>query len=457
MGTMNINMEVCLEMNLGQQVEQFKVTPARLRGGQRGFAGFYCACYDVDASYGMFVIPNDKLKVFVFNDKGEILWRREDGVMPGPPWYTYRALDMDGDGIDELYFVTTIDPEHPFKLSGFVLQRIDIMTGEVTGQWPWPHKQGNRKSLSFTFRNHITGGYVHGKPVLVTVQGTYEDMYFQAWNPDMSIRWEKDILLSDPGARGSHSYPVVDINGDGVDELQWGERSISFDDGHELFCIERDSWRGHSDQCQPVWNEERREWTIYINRETDEDQGPRVGIYDSKGQPIWTALESGHIHKGWTGRIGENGELVSIACGIKGQMKDTVGRYYTGVTEHAFDAMTGKEIKYPFSVFDTAPVDVSGDGLHEILRGVAEGKTELLDRKGNVIREMGGRVAMASKILDYPGEQVMTYHSDGFLRFWRDTNAVDSERALLRYSNPFYRANQYSRTVEGNICMLGGI
>jgi hypothetical protein len=196
---------------------------------------------------------------------------------------------------------------------------------------------------------------------------------------------------------------------------------------------------------------------IYINRETYEKQGPRVGMYDLNGDPIWTAVEWGHIHKGWTGRIGENGELISVACRITGQMKDQVGRYYTGISEFVFDALTGKPIQYPFSLFDTTPVDVNGDGLHEILRGVAEGKTVLLDRKGNILCEMGGRVAMDSKLLDYPGEQVLTYHSDGHVRIWRDKNALDCDKAKVRYAHPFYRNNQYSRTIEGNLCMLGGI
>ena len=75
------------------------------------------------------------------------------------------------------------------------------------------------------FRNAIAGGSVHGQPVLLTAQGTYEDMYLQGWNPDLTPRWEVTIPKGSRGAHGSHMHPVVDLNNDGVDELLWGERS----------------------------------------------------------------------------------------------------------------------------------------------------------------------------------------------------------------------------------------
>jgi hypothetical protein len=142
---------------------------------------------------------------------------------------------------------------------------------------------------------------------------------------------------------------------------------------------------------------------------------------------------------------------------ITGQRKDAVNRYYTGITEFTYDAITGREVKIPYSLFDTAPVDIDGDGLHEILRGVAGGDTVLLDRKGQMIFHMGGKVAMNTKILDFPGEQVMVYGPDGKARVFRDVNARDCDRAKMRYALPYYERNQYARNIENNICMHGGI
>ena len=93
----------------------------------------------------------------------------------------------------------------------------------------------------------------------------------------------------------------------------------------------------------------------------------------------------------------------------------------------------------------------------KILRNVAAGDTELIDRDGNRICHLGGKVAMNTKILNFPGEQVMLYYPDGTIRIFRDKNAVDSETAKKRYQLPFYLRNQYARNIENNICMLGGI
>jgi len=453
---MEIQIEEALNLNLGSPALQYKVMPAKLGNGRKGFVAFYSACYDVDVHYSMFVVPSDTLHGIAFDEHGEVLWKKELGIWPSAALYCFTLIDMDQDGIDEIYIVNNSDPIHPLWVEAYVLERMDVLTGNVTGQWPWPNYGGIQKSMWY-FRNHVFGGYDHGQPVLVTAQGTYADMYFQAWNPDMTSKWTLSIGENAPGARGSHSFPVVDINNDGCDEVLWGERCLSLHDGSELFCIEKDTWNGHSDMCQPVFDYDSNRWLIYINRESNEQIGPRIGMYDTSGQPIWTHVDWGHIHKGWVGRIGKEGRLLANGMRITGQSKDAFGRYYTGITEFVYDAMTGAPISLPYSLFDTAPIDINGDGLHEILRNVAAGDTELIDRDGNRICHLGGKVAMNTKILNFPGEQVMLYYPDGTIRIFRDKNAVDSETAKKRYQLPFYLRNQYARNIENNIWMLGGI
>ena len=56
---MEIQIEEALNLNLGSPALQYKVMPAKLGNGRKGFVAFYSACYDVDVHYSMFVVPSD--------------------------------------------------------------------------------------------------------------------------------------------------------------------------------------------------------------------------------------------------------------------------------------------------------------------------------------------------------------------------------------------------------------
>jgi hypothetical protein len=119
--------------------------------------------------------------------------------------------------------------------------------------------------------------------------------------------------------------------------------------------------------------------------------------------------------------------------------------------------MTGRPRKLPFSVYGTLPVDLNGDGLHEIVRGQASSDGEVLDRHGNMIGTTGGPVALVCKFTDLPGEQMLSYHEDGTVRVWADVSAEDSDAALARYAHPFYAANRRLSATGYNLQVLGGI
>ena len=170
--------------------------------------------------------------------------------------------------------------------------------------------------MSHSYRFYITAGYVHGEPVLVTAQGTYANMYLQCHDAGMNKRW--DIVIGDDGgARASHLCPVLDFNDDGVDELFWGERLISLEDGHELFCADKGRYLGHSDIVLPFIDPKSGKKYIYTCREDYEQEGePRVITYDAQGSRVWTAVESvGHMHNGWLANLTEDGELKNVSYG----------------------------------------------------------------------------------------------------------------------------------------------
>ncbi|HBC88365.1 MAG TPA: polysaccharide lyase 11 [Lentisphaeria bacterium] len=408
----------------------------------------------------MFSFPADTLKLAVFDLKGKKIWHRDlgPGVIPDGSFCPIFAFDMDGDGKDEIYFLNNTDPEHPFAISKYRLERSDAGNGRTTGQWQWPG-YNSECNMNNAFRNTITGGYVHGKPVLVTAQGLYDDMYLQAWNPDMSHRWELTIAAGSPGARGSHMHPIVDINSDGVDELMWGERCLSIDNGKELFCFDSENYCGHSDIIQPFIDPASGRWLVFSTREKKGTVAPRISVFDATGKIVWGDLDRGHIHIGWVARLSPD-KMTAMAIRIGSQIQTKKCRQIFDREIFAYDASSGKHIELPFDPFQTIPVDLNGDGIHELVRGTKHDGNcngEVLDGKGQVTGSVKGTVSLASKILNLPGEQLLTYAADGAIRIWADLDACDSEAAKERYRNPFYDLNQRLSACGNHLHVLGGI
>jgi hypothetical protein len=454
-----IELEVLLEVSVGSPIGQLRAMPVHLgEGAPRAFLVVYGADFDVDPYVEMFFFPTDTLKMMLVTEEGEVLWRCDlgKGVVPGVWFCPVLAFDLDGDGVDEIWFVNNVNVDHPLGLGGYCLERVDGRNGRTTGQWPWPH-HGARQSLSHTFRNFIVGGHVRGEPVLVTAQGTYGDMFLQGWHPGMSLRWEHRIAEADRGARGSHMCPVTDLDGDGVEELMWGERCIELDAGRELFCADRALYRGHSDVVQPILDRGSGRWFIYTCREGDPQASPRVVLFDDKGERVWGAVDEGHIDMGWAARLGEGGRLIASAVRIGHKTAGPDGRFHSGMTEFVFDALSGEPVDWGASTYGTLPVDLNGDGCHELVRGRASRDGQVLDRRGHVIADLGAPVAMACKFLDRPGEQLLAYYAGGTIRVWGDRNARDSPQALARYAHPFYRANRRLLGVGYNLTVLGGL
>ena len=456
-----MKLRVECQWSLGQPILSCFAAPLRLGSG--GIDAVMLA-YSNSASSNpwieMFSYPEDTLKLAVFDLKGRLLWKRDlgPGVVPDPSICPFFPFDLDGDGMDEIYFVNNTDAIHPFAISKYRLERVVAATGQTTGQWPWPARNAEGP-MHNAFRNVIAGGYIHGKPVLLTAQGLYLDMYLQGWNPDFSQRWDVAIPAGSRGARGSHMHPVVDINQDGVDEWMWGERCIEIDGGRELFCADGDTYSGHSDTIQPFRDPADGRWLFFASREKQSVVPPRVAVYDSSGARVWGDLDYGHMHIGWVARLAP-GRLTAMAIRIGSQVQTQQARMIGGREVFAYDAVTGRPEELPFDPFQTIPVDLNGDGLHELVRGTRHDGNcsgEVLDGKGRILGSVGDPVAMASKFMNLPGEQLLTYSRDGTLRIWSDAEAVDTEAALERYRDPFYALNQRAGICGNHLHVLGGV
>lgn len=457
-----IALKTALELPVGRPVRQCRAVPVSLGVGRPGaFLCAYGADFDVDPYVEMFFFPEDTLHFILFTEEGEVLWEKDlgKGVIPGVWFCPVLAFDLDGDGVDEIWFVNNKNEVHPLGTASYTLTGLDALSGKEIMEIPWPHTEDFKRSacLSHQFRNFIIGGYVHGEPMLVAAQGTYGDMYFEGFRKGLAPAWESKVSASDPGARGSHMCPVIDINGDGVDELLWGERCLELEHGRELFCCDRDTYGGHSDVIMPVLDAKGNPWRLFTCREQETDNGPRICCYDINGTRVWGNLSQGHIDLGWAARIGPDRKTYGLGVRIGSKTCGPDGRFHDHYEEFVYDMESGRQVELGFSVYKSMPVDLNGDGYHEIVYGLPASTGEVKDRFGNPAGNIGGCAALSGKLLKRPGEQILSYGEDGCLRIWYDENAVDCQSAKKRYENPYYKKAMSLLGNGYNWCILGGI
>jgi len=156
-------------------------------------------------------------------------------------------------------------------------------------------------------------------------------------------------------------------------------------------------------------------------------------------------------------RLVKNGEPVVLGVKVGEKIRTAEGEHRTKVVEYTYEAFSGRKIDLGFNVYTTIPVDLNGDGIHELVKGYFEGDGTVMDNTGKALGNVGGMTAMASKFTRLPGEQILSYSKDGTITIWADRNAKDSEAAKKRYNHPFYRVNRYQTGNGYNLFTLGGI
>ena len=441
---------VALEFDLKVPIHQVRAAPVSLGAGEKGFVMIFSEDPNDDPYEESFFFPTHKLIIAVFDIKGKELWRRElPYAIPGIWFVPLLPLDMNKDGVDELYYVNNTGPK-PFSYKQYKLERADARTGEVTGSWPWPPPSHNQAN-SYKWRYSLIGGYAkNGDPVLIEGIGTYRDMRLRALNADMTQRWENYYPDDFDGPRASHSNAILDLNNDGSGQFMWGERCIAFDDGKELFVLDRHTWTDHSDTVLPFLDSATGKWNFWTTREKGDDgKYSRAIMFAQDGTHLWEVPEKlGHFHYGWVGNFGPRSERIALAghYATPEEKAQAAQRIIASPNPnkddaicHIYDAKTGKELPDPPFPPTGYPVDFNGDGVHEIYYNGT-----LYDRLGQKIFTVDGseaQVVILKHILDLPGEQIMIGTPDGKVRIWADRNAVDTPDMKKRYAERMYLEN----------------
>jgi len=438
-------------LDLATPMRQLRFLPVQL-GDQRGFLAIHSNCAGIDPWPPYFRLPADTLKLTAFSSTGERIWHRDlgPGVIPGVWFCPVYPFDLDADGTDEIFLVNNSKPDHPLDANACVLERMSAATGEIIDSHPWPAVSGSQP-LSHLWRNFINAGLSNGSKRLITAQGTYGPMQLQCWDSDFNEIWSRTIKPNEPGPMGSHMFPVLDIDGDGRDELFWGERLIDIDTGEDIWIADKEGWWGHSDIIQPTLDLASGRWLIYTCRENANPlEAIGVVMFDDRGGKVWGHYGMGHVHAGWTARLNDDGTHLCYAIDV-GRDK------YTKSDTYVYD-LAGEPVELPFDPAGTMPVDFDGDGLHELMRNDPDGSgTVIIDRHGKDLCRLEGRRAYGGKLLDLPGEQVVTSAEDGTIRIYAYPSAEDSPAAKRRYEHPFYDSCLRLWAVGYNWRNLGGL
>jgi hypothetical protein len=453
------------EFDLGEEnIKIFSMVPVNIGNGKRAFLCVFSKD-DVDPGEEFFHFPKDTLKFSLFDEYGKKLWTKDlgEGVIPGVWYCPVLPFDLDKDGIDEIYYLNNLNPSAPLTMEARVLEALSPITGQTIGQWKWPMTTFNER-LSLAYRYYLIAGYSHGEPVLITAQGTYEDMYLQGYGTGMNKKWEIVFPKEAGGPKASHLTPVIDINDDGIDELFWGERLISIETGETIKCFDK-SFNGHSDKIIPFIDYETGKKYLYTTREGYDEIPPRVVTFDvDTGNIVWKALEKGHIHFGWIGTVGveQTPKRIAMATRVNQRFTQT-GQVVDGKEVFYFDAFSGQEIELdvPFKGYDAMPLDINGDGISEFFCRSGEYAGCFFDQQGKMffrIEEI--LTARGARILpEIPCEQLLVLLKSGKVKIFADTTAKESKLFEFKHSYKGYHnfcerlmASGYNKLGSDSLC-----
>jgi hypothetical protein len=121
------DIQVIREFNVGSKVGSLRAVPVQLPDNHKGILLVYSADKDIDPWIEMFYSPTDYLKFVMYDTEGKEIWRRElDDMTLNGIWFTpVLPFDLDGDGVDEIWFVRNTDKDHPLGYSHYKLESMD--------------------------------------------------------------------------------------------------------------------------------------------------------------------------------------------------------------------------------------------------------------------------------------------------------------------------------------------
>ncbi len=502
----SVDGKAALVFDLGQPYKQARVVSGDLNGdGEPEFVVAYSAYQNVDPYESAWSKSEDTVKVAAFLPTGKRLWELDlgSGIEAGMDYQPMIVWDLDGDGRAEVILKTN-KSQDPLDYSGERITVLDGMSGHVKreAKWPSPPWSPNRRrtgNLSDTAkgiwsdynndsRNYLAIAHLDGKdPYVIAARGTYKSQRIWALDKNLHRVWERNLGLDHYSTEGfpnislgfwdrltkfwsmnnkmehlfsrfttgskvdqyrsTHYLPVADIDGDGKEEILWGERCIG-ENGKELWAIkEKIPYPGHPDVVFPAdILPSRKGKEIFYAREGGVGKNEKIGMYlaDSQGNILWARWGYHHIDKGWVGKITADQEgLQCLGVDLVDKQESKSGPWKLieplGFLWNAEGKLLGNP---PASWYDSIPVDWDGDGVREIVF-TKDGKIQKYG--GPVVEKLSAECLWGADLYGDHREEIVAAPGDGKIYIFFNAGEFGGPPRVTPMADRQYK-NDLSRT-----------
>ncbi|MEJ6980675.1 rhamnogalacturonan lyase [Pedobacter sp. P351] len=288
-------------------------------------------------------------------------YRDERGmILKGPEFLTV----FNGFTGAEIHTTNYNPPRHPTKLEPTTQELREI----------WGDGNGNRSDRYLAAVAYLDG--VH--PSLVMCRGYYTRTVIAAWdlkNGKLTERWVFDSDASEETrpfrGQGNHNLSVADIDGDGKDEIVYGQMTLD-DNGKGLYTTKI----GHADALHVSdLDPSRPGLEVFSIQERFGDAG--ANFRDARtGEVIW---KKGSIKAGEDGEGPGRALALDVDPRYKGFESWVAGAGITGMFDVKGNKIAERTPAVNFGVFWDA------DMLSEILNSTTVGKWDYMNQKTDVL------------------------------------------------------------------------
>lgn len=327
--------------------------------------------------------------IAAYGSTQNLLWERED--FAGGDVYnstSTRVFDINADGKCEVLCLWRTPPEAFFQI-------LEGATGKVIKECPWPHNNddknrwhhgGNSGHCAYTLDAKIYIANFRGlsSPQDILLQtGDENRPVYTALTSELEFLWEFDLRAQreKDGGAGGHCPMIVDVDGDGRDEVLAGTYMLD-DDGKIMWMHPWEPLFSHSGD--------------------DHIDNVDIGDIDGDGEMEIAYSNNGVVLKARTGELlwhiqTEHGQWVCIAE-VREDLPGKQIIFSEKIGKARLYDCHGKEVEWPFKKIGI-PLDWNGDGkADELLTPPPEGietyctRTPLFPRNYGLIWDKDGRV-----------------------------------------------------------------